>query len=118
MGKFFHRCCLNTCLVLVLFFSVIPAAAEIFNENFDNSAYKDTTLTSSSINWPAVYDSKNVAMLKMSDMFAETSGVTVWGGGARAIEYDSGNSRFLIGGEAGKINEYNGSAISRRMENS
>ncbi len=93
-------------IMIVVITGIINLFADTFTENFDNANYKDTTQTTT--NWPAVVDLKNVTVLERENKFAETTGVINWGGGITAIDCNATQGRWLIGGEGGKINEYDG----------
>lgn len=89
--------------------------ADTFIENFDNANYKDTTQTTT--NWPAVVDLKNVTVLERENKFVETTGVINWGGGITAIDCNSAAGKWLIGGEGGKLNEYDGNNFINHSTN-
>jgi len=93
-------------LTFITVFILQGIKADTFTENFDNANYKDTTQTTT--NWPAVVDLKNVTVLNRENKFVETTGVINWGGGITAIDCNSSAGKWLIGGEGGKLNEYDG----------
>ena len=101
MGKF-PKIILQTAIIISIF-SVFPLFADTFTETFDSVNFRDSVNTT--INWNTV---EGYAVLGRQDIFAETTGVLNWGGGVLSVRYDSGLSRWLIGGEGGKINEHDG----------
>ena len=81
------------------------APANTFTENFTTNTYENTGATTAK--WD--YTVNHQLVLSNANQFAETTGVIDWGGGVRSIDYDNTNSIWLIGGDGGKINKYDGS---------
>ncbi len=102
-------------IVIIIITGIVNLSADTFTENFDNVNYKDTTQTTTS--WPAVVELKNVTTLKRDNKFAETTGVINWGGGITAIDCNAAQGKWLIGGEGGKINEYDGNNFINHSNN-
>ncbi|MFW6211032.1 MAG: hypothetical protein ACOC4H_02815, partial [bacterium] len=88
--------------VIFAFSAGFVFAAE-FTENFNDNLYKDDANTTA--NWNTT---DNRVQLDRDNRFAETTGVVNWGGGVTAIEYNADDSLWLLGGEGGKLNSYNG----------
>jgi len=88
--------------LILLFISSIIYSATTFTENFTTDNFKDNSATTA--NWDTV---NNQGILLREPRFAETTGVINWGGGIEAIKYD-GTGTWVIAGDGGKINSYDG----------
>ena len=99
--KYFIITVITIFFYFIFYFSVYPAT---FTESFNSDTYKDTTNTTA--NWDSSVNFRLV--LAREDKFAETTGVINWGGGILAIDYNSTSGKWLIGGYAGKLNEWDG----------
>ncbi len=98
-------------IIFAFIICISPAFADTFIETFDSSVYRDPSTTA---NWNTI---QGRLMLPRQDKFSETSGVINWGGGITTIDYDAANSRWLIGGYNGKLNEYDGIHFINRSTN-
>ncbi|HPD18062.1 MAG TPA: hypothetical protein PLF61_00175, partial [Candidatus Goldiibacteriota bacterium] len=94
-----------------LIFYNVYIFADTFTESFNSDTYKDTTNTTA--NWDSSINYR--LLLAREDKFAETTGVINWGGGILAIDYNSSSGKWLIGGYAGKLNEWDGTHFINHM---
>ncbi|MCE5300609.1 MAG: hypothetical protein LLG37_07035, partial [Spirochaetia bacterium] len=94
---------LSCVAVMLINFLCVPLFATTFQETFSTETYKDTVNTTA--NWDTVNGRANLTRV---NKFSETTGVINWGGGVTCIDYDPSSSKWLFGGEYGKINVYDG----------
>ncbi|MCD4814761.1 hypothetical protein K8S19_13855 [bacterium] len=82
------------------------AHSAMFTENFTSNTYEDVAETT------AFWDTSGSGEVRLHSYytFSEPSGVLNWGGQVNTIH--NNGSYWLIGGNGGKINRYNGAAYS------